>query len=87
MEWHIYRHPEKKPVLTVTAPHQPGALLAAMKELGGTASEQRQLYARPAPWRVKCPCGSFLPRPKGREFIECKKCGIDFHVDDIHYPA
>lgn len=38
-------------------------------------------------WQVKCPCGSFLPRPKGeQEFIECKKCGNHYHADDVHYP-
>lgn len=48
MKWNIYKTGSSNPVLTVTARHQPAALLAAYKKLGGTASQQRQYYARPA---------------------------------------
>jgi len=47
MKWHIFKLGQVKPVLTVRARHQPAALLAAYKKLGGTAAEQRQYYARP----------------------------------------
>lgn len=47
MDWNIFRVGQAKPVLKVKAKHQPAALLAAYKQLGGTATEQRQLYARP----------------------------------------
>lgn len=46
MKWNIFRTGNKKPVLTVRARHQPAALLAAYKKIGGTASQQRELYAR-----------------------------------------
>lgn len=47
MDWHIFKLGSTKPVLTVKARHQPAALLAAYKKLGGTAGEQRLFYARP----------------------------------------